>query len=189
MHSLHRVKPFDAKLRGSTSLYRALYPGKGPRRNFLQSLTFRLDSPRHNSQRRHRANEDIPVSLARVARVDDTRARIKGNGDLVRSQWALYASNADKVNRQARRSARPTTPATASLWIGCAANRKPVIAWPRLFLSGKTCKTWKILGESLNNGTRIVRLFFIVLGTEAVRFLTQFLRSRTMDQLFYGKWE
>lgn len=102
-------------------------------------LTLRLDSPRHNSHKRHRASEDIPVSLARVARVEETRARIKGNGDLARSQWALYARNANRVKRQARRSARPTTPATASLWIGCAANRKPVIAWPRLFLPGSTC--------------------------------------------------
>lgn len=121
------------------------------RRIIYSVLTFRLDSPRHNSQRRQRASEDIPVSLARVARVEETRARIKGNGDLARSQWALYARNANRVKRQARRSARPTTPATASLWIGCAANRKPVIAWPRLFLPASTWKTRQILGESTDN--------------------------------------
>lgn len=102
-------------------------------------LTFRFDSPRHNSQRRHKAREDIPVSLARVANVEEAMASSRGNGDLVWSQWAQYAKKADKVSKQARRSARPTMPATASLWIGCTAKRKPAIACPRLFLPGKTC--------------------------------------------------
>lgn len=78
-------------------------------------LTFRLGSPRQSSHKRQRAKDDMPVSLARVANVDDTRASSRGNGDLVRLQWAEYVRKDVKVRKQARRSARPTIPATASL--------------------------------------------------------------------------
>lgn len=82
---------------------------------YIVYLTFRFGSPRQSSHKRQRASEDIPVSLASVARVDDIKAIKSRNGDLLWSQYVEYARKAVKVRKQARRSARPTIPATASL--------------------------------------------------------------------------
>ena len=157
-------------------------------------LTFRLvGSPWQNSQSRQSASDEIPVSFARVARRDETRAKSNGNGGLDALQWLTYARKAVRVNKQARRSARPTIPATASLWIGCTANRRPAIACASL-QPGSTYKSKKqhAIGKICSKSHKLVEsivkfrlhckpfweFFFLLLGY-----------AETFRNTRFGKWK